>query len=145
MENKQKFFGVYYGQDILRYDNATVSTIVGCNVLDLTRNNIKHAWLELRPLSLITDEDAIETFLKNYEVFNYGSFSKYVLRPLKSNQPMKIHVSRNDEHVFTFEFSEYSLSSLSADYLRSLGYALPWMGISVEEQVSRGWVKLKVE
>lgn len=28
------------------------------------------------------------------------------------------------------------------DYLRSKGYALPWMGISVEEQISKGWVKL---
>ena len=28
------------------------------------------------------------------------------------------------------------------DYLRSLGYALPFMGVSVEELVERGWIKL---
>jgi hypothetical protein len=29
------------------------------------------------------------------------------------------------------------------DYLRSKGYALPWMGLSVDELVEYGWVKLK--
>jgi hypothetical protein len=29
------------------------------------------------------------------------------------------------------------------DYLRSKGYALPFMGLSVEQQISYGWVKLK--
>ena len=30
----------------------------------------------------------------------------------------------------------------AVDFLRYKGYALPWMGISVEEQVSRGWIRL---
>lgn len=29
------------------------------------------------------------------------------------------------------------------DYLRSKGYVLPWMGLSVEKLVEYGWVKLK--
>lgn len=29
------------------------------------------------------------------------------------------------------------------DYLRSKGFALPFMGISVEEMVQAGWIKLK--
>lgn len=29
-----------------------------------------------------------------------------------------------------------------ADYLRSKGYALPYMGISVEDQIKYGWIKL---
>lgn len=32
-----------------------------------------------------------------------------------------------------------------ADFLRSRGYALPFKGISVEEQIKAGWVKLVTE
>jgi hypothetical protein len=31
----------------------------------------------------------------------------------------------------------------AVDFLRSKGYALPWMGVSVEEQVKRRWIELK--
>lgn len=30
-----------------------------------------------------------------------------------------------------------------ADYLRSMGYALDWNGITVKEMVEFGWIKLK--
>lgn len=32
--------------------------------------------------------------------------------------------------------------SSKVDYLRSKGYALPWMGLTVEEMVEAGWIKL---
>lgn len=38
----------------------------------------------------------------------------------------------------------YNLTAI-IDYLRSKGYALPWMGLSVEDLVNAGWVKLKGE
>ena len=31
----------------------------------------------------------------------------------------------------------------TVDYLRSKGYALPWMDLSVEDLVKYGWIKLK--
>lgn len=40
-------------------------------------------------------------------------------------------------------FEEKSLKV--TDYIRSKGYALPWMGLSVETLESYGWIKLKSE
>ena len=34
------------------------------------------------------------------------------------------------------------MTPFMCDYLRSKGYALPWMGLSVEEMVQAGWIKL---
>jgi hypothetical protein len=35
------------------------------------------------------------------------------------------------------------IGSKECDYLRSKGYALPWMDLSVEDLVEYGWIKLK--
>ena len=32
---------------------------------------------------------------------------------------------------------------MNIDYLRSKGYALPWLGLSVEEMIEAGWIKIK--
>lgn len=47
----------------------------------------------------------------------------------------------NDGDLLVDDHSENILHVY--DYLRSRGYALPWFGLSVEELVNRGWVKLK--
>ena len=57
-EEKERFFAQHWGQNILNYTNNTIHKIVDSNVLDPSRNNIKHAFLLLKPLSSITDEDA---------------------------------------------------------------------------------------
>lgn len=69
-------------------------------------NDIKNWLLYLKPVSQISDEDAIN--------LGYGYASH-----LKSNLDRNI------------------------DQLRNLGYALPWMDLSVEDLVEYGWVKLK--
>ena len=39
----------------------------------------------------------------------------------------------------------YDMTPPEVDWLRSKGYALSWMGLSVEELVEYGWVKIKEE
>jgi len=39
-------------------------------------------------------------------------------------------------------FDKEEMFGKAYDYLRSKSYALPYMGLSVEEQVERGWVRL---
>lgn len=102
LENKAKFFGNYLGQEIA-FDKAGFKALV--------YDAIKPSWiesfyLELKPLSHITDEDAIN--------LGYGYVSH-----LKSNLDRNI------------------------DQLRNLGYALPWMDLSVEDLIEYGWIKLK--
>lgn len=70
----------------------------------------------LKPLSLITEEDFMKIMWKQFPF--QPSFKKG-----------KIY----HEH----------LNVNQADYLRSKGYALPYMGLSVMELTEYGWVKLK--
>ena len=96
LENKTKFFAQYYGQKVLLDDNLTVNF----TRLHYGIEDFKNWWLELKPLSEISNEDALE-------------------------------------------ISDFVYADRKVDYLRSKGYAIPWNGISVEEMIEFGWVKLK--
>jgi hypothetical protein len=61
-----------------------------------------------------------------------------LLKPLLS-------ISGEDkEHAFWLSPYEKQVTHYvyNVDYLRLKGYALPWMGLSVEEMVKAGWIKL---
>jgi len=104
-ENKAKFFALYWGQAVLW------EPFIGQNVFvdqhfswDLVGRAFYY--LNLKPLSQISDEDVEEGYW----------------------------------HLYAYHIP---VSAINIDYLRSKGYALPWMGLSVEELVDAGWVKLK--
>jgi len=120
-ENKAKFFAQYYGQNIQRAgdDPAYFETKPEYTAEDW--------YLELKSLSAITDEDAIEMGVINnwrrgvdfsIDVANYRNMAKF------------------------FDKGELGMNYETVDYLRSKGYALPFMGLSVEEMVQAGWIKL---
>lgn len=69
---------------------------------------------ELKPLSKITDEDLRE-----------------------------LNAGRHEWIVLYEDNPEEELTPQAFDFLRSKGYALPFMGISVEQQIEWGWIKLK--
>jgi hypothetical protein len=130
LENKERFFAIYWGQTIV---SDGLEEGEKCTVqFALSEGIHREGWLELKPLSAITDEDAVEVakiILKGIEVssnFNYALHGRLFISDL-TNQSYKDSVM----HV--------------VDHLRSKGYALPYMGLSVEEQISYGWVKLKTE
>lgn len=102
LENKARFFAQYWGQYVLYFSSDFLRKIDNLT-LDSVEND---DFLELKPLSHITDEDAIN--------LGYGYASH-----LKSNLDRNI------------------------DQLRNLGFAVPWMDLSVEDLVEYGWVKLK--
>lgn len=106
---KAKFFAQYWGQEILWSNKGQVNPFEICHTW-LT-HNIKSSYIELIPLSQITDEDIDVIDMP------YISIKDHLLNDI--------------------------ISQFEADYLRSKGYALPWMGISVEEQIKLGWIKLK--
>lgn len=116
LENKERFFALYWGQKVMYVGG------VGFVKIGHAGWNLKHPdfFLELKPLSSISDEDAIEV--------------------------SKLCVNGNDKRIDNIKVYARiyaSQSSLINDFLRSRGYALPWMGLLVEELVQRGWVKLK--
>lgn len=173
LENKAKFFALYWGQM-----NAKITTgssthkkgtihIVDKNVLQSVESEklFKHKYsLELIPISSISDEDAchIAMLLVDWQT----SMSK--LKP----EDIKVRGREDSDHVWDELVMDFTgvfkytvryrggdfmtwIESRSScewntynhqhvyDYLRSKRYAIPWMGLSVKELVNRGWVKLK--
>ena len=82
--------------------------------------NLKHPdfFLQLKSLSKITDEDAISMY-RGLER-NYESANQFL------------------EDYKSIGFLEQS----EVDFLRSKGYAVPFMGYSVDDLVKIGWVQL---
>lgn len=121
LENKQMFFAQYWGLPInnykLQYSKRLKVVVEPKNAIQ------KNSYLTLIPLSKISDENAIEAG----NIFDG-------LRLLNSSA--KINYTK----VWLNQFIEKREIS---DFLRSKGYALPWMGLSVEQLVEYGWVKLK--
>lgn len=128
-ENKAKFFALYWGQDVLTSDMyGDGGTIYS---LTMKEYQIQTGWLELKPLSSISDEDAIELM--------------YLIESID-------WVDQLDDKAWwgktlTHKFIKGKLSSQTAtllvDFYRSKGYLLPWMGLSPNEIIEAGWVKYK--
>ena len=87
-----------------------------CQYINLSHESF---YLSLKPLSSITDED--------FDI-SYDGVMK-VLDEDTGLEPDAIMV----DHI------------AAIDYLRSKGYALPWNGISVEQQIEYGWIKLQTD
>ena len=144
LENKAKFFALYWGQMVLS-DGIEIGGCVGDCEPDM--------FLELKPLSSITDEDAIEVA----KILRPHSFEMHP-RGWKVNRTENEIEITHRQSIFEFDI-DYSGSLgvdsdagwsylgnaeqlFAYDYLRSKGYALPYMGLSVEKLVEYGWVKL---
>lgn len=111
LENKAKFFAQYWGQEVLSdLTNGGDRILYPVEASNMYR--IQESYLELKPLSSITDEDLDKT--------NYGCIEMILEKG-------------------------YWLDVKNSDLLRSLGYALPWMGLSIEQLQEYGWIKIKSE
>jgi hypothetical protein len=119
LENKAKFLALYWGQIILSHPDAFGLSSV-CHEV-----RFDNAIANLKPLSQITDDDAIE-------------IAKIVVGDQFEN-PLIIGQSYG---YWLNKKSNYSLDWKVIDNLRSKGYALPWMGLSVDEMIEAGWIKL---
>lgn len=117
LEEKAKFFAQYFGQEVLKYYSAFGGLIP--HYLEVSAEELSQmhfhvdSFLELTPLSQISDEDAT--------ILGFNSKQEFI-----------------ENHSYGDSLEQFEL-----DHLRSKGYALPWLGISVEEQIKRGWIKLK--
>lgn len=128
IENKEKFMAQYWHQPVLRFPNNDDKLLVKDWFV------LKNGWLELKPLSSISDEDAIEVAKIYFSRDNDESY----------------HTISNGKALVNRLISDWLQTSSNgflvviqvADYLRSRSYAIPFMGLSVETMVQYGWVKL---
>lgn len=161
LQNKAKFFSQYWDQEVmtkvLRGENKAKITThdVACSNWKFVE--LVESYLELKPLSSITDEEAFEVarivspmlFEGNGE--NGGHFidkSEPLWHSIKHEKKVMMVDIDFDGYVFEYRddeegYTRPSYSLAGADYLRSKGYALPWMGLLIEKQIAFGWLKLK--
>lgn len=127
MAVRSRFFAQYWGTKTLY--------IGGKGLVELGKGgwNLKHPdfFLQLNPVSKLNDKDAIEIS----KIFGWNHYS----------DESKIHQVKN----FVIDCSNYHSSNISSnenfnliDYLRSKGYAVPFMEYSVDDLISFGWVQL---
>jgi hypothetical protein len=180
LENKAKFFAQYWAQKVLRYSFQTDDIKPLNNVSDNFVMALKDAFLELKPLSQITREEAIEIAKIIYGDteadlrFNIseGYDKNGIEIPFKEIicievqwyckhpeimdylpiQLIQIDTEENDIINSTFEEEGLELKDDSCDnilhvydLIRSKGFALPFMGLSVKQQIQYGWVRLKTD
>ncbi|MCT4086648.1 hypothetical protein HZP82_04560 [Elizabethkingia anophelis] len=124
LENKAKFFAKYWGISVVSRPHAHKTWRVGKDIS--IHSIIVHFdtygyYLELKSINDISDEDAEEL----------GGLLGW-----KHPQEYRKHFLENHTHGD-------SLEQFEVDFLREKGYALPWMGLSVEKLIEYGWVKLK--
>lgn len=120
--NRRKFEAIYFVQRVFRSSRIPkVDQLVSGR--NLERPNSKYDWLELKSIELFSDEDALE--LSNF---------------LEIDNPEEGWRENLDELIeYT---SNIESPAVLIDWLRNKGYAVPWMGLSVEEMVQAGWIKL---
>lgn len=128
-ETKLRFYAQYYGQRVFAYgyvdwespnQNNRLTWYVLRDSPESSNDASYYDFLDLKPLSAISDEELQE------------------LRVLLNETKYPLSKVRKVVENYKYEVD----SSDITDFLRSKGYALPFQGISVEEQVQAGWVKL---
>lgn len=126
-ENKAKFFAQYWGQEIMKEFDDDLSETVYMSNPHANKSNISEYYLELKPLSKITDEDA-----------------KYIA-DLFTDEDGDVFTGKMIVEMvceFTEESYLYNLNCQAVDYLRSKGYALPYLNLKIDNLIEYGWVKL---
>ncbi len=124
--NREKFNALYWMQEV----GATYSD----KGLKVDGDYLEY--LELKPLSQITDEDAVEV-AKKYHHYNETALSdRYGALELLVIDGKEI-ISGKDVPYGLFQHSE------CIDYLRSKSYALPFNGLSIEDLIKYGWIRLE--
>lgn len=141
---KEKIFALYLGQ---KMDSSLSGTVINGAWIQRLQEGELDASILVKPLSQITDEDAI------YIGKLYDSKKKPLLKRSKEGDKVCIKwygekdVITIVDNFWECEFwnglyyddEEHQLLSIEyIDYLRSKGYALPAYGYSVEELVKEG-------
>lgn len=136
LENKAKFFALYWGQKAARSPFWNDKIPPGRNHPELALNFENKFYLELIPLSQITDEDALKAYRFHWSPESFEDIEE----ANKIDTPVAVEWLKN------YGKPKYiKLTIEGSDYLRSKGYALPFLGISVDQQIEWGWIRLNTQ
>ena len=133
LENKARFFAQYWGQNVQWYKLRKLSPLKCVEV-----SGDRYGYLLLKPLSQISDEDL--EYIRPLVGYNNTPEGIGLVKRFLT----VLWMDSEDINYFAITDTKPTLIVLVIiDFLRSRGYALPWMGLSVETLVEWGWVKLR--
>lgn len=130
LENKAKYFAQHWGQIVF-------TTIGEHGLFKMYKPDVKYGYLVLKPISSITDEDAIHcaNIMGLGLAWGYDAKIDWIKNWLTTKANITGVVGKE---AFRISIEIYQ-------YLISKGYALPFMGLSVEKLIEYGWLKLKTD
>lgn len=167
VKEKEQFFALYWGQKIFKVKVLNHLSLVN----DYLKMEVKDGYLELKSLSNITDEDAIEIAKMahqldaNFKVIR-PSGNHFLIHLEYTNSRQTYHVSINEygcintnlrfpeDEYFTAECYKINIGEINitsrkpvpyiaiVDYLRSKGYALPYLNYSLDYLVKENVIKI---
>lgn len=135
LENKARFMAQYWGQKVFKFrDGQMEPQKVGSTYM--TKYGIKNRYLLLKPLSSITDEDALELAKiglpdRLYDYLWSKQTGEAIAKSIKHGRQTNIF------------YKDFRMAD-AFDFLKLKGYAVSWMGLSVEKLIEYGWVKLNL-
>lgn len=132
LKNKAKFFAQHYGQT---FHTPNSEGQISFMLFQYWGTHGNKSYIPLKSLSSITDEDAVEVA----KIWNW-QLDDNKLGIGRRHGLVQIINSESPYGSSGTPFFERQIKAI--DYLRSKGYALPWNGISVEQQIEWGWIKL---
>lgn len=136
-QHKSSFMTQYWGQEVLRYNEVEKRTPQSkCTTVDhfsmAPTLFFDDSFLLLKATDSLSDEDINVC---------YNLYCAYVAydgtMDFKPQDEMAKHWYENEA------LSVIDDVPIIVDYLRSKGYALPYLTLSVAEQITYGWIKLK--
>ena len=128
---KCRFFAQYFGVRVFQNEANKPHNLPNYSYPLSLQKNFTHSlyeYLELKPLSKATREELLDTYHKMWE-FNEDLIESDIKLALDwfGNYGTQNYVKFNQQQT---------------DFLRSKGYAIPFMEYSVNDLVSFGWVRL---
>lgn len=139
LENKAKFFAQYWGQHLIIMGSflRIINHVTLCNI---ENDDI----LQLKPFSKITETDLFEVLKNSDEKYNDKEYGKLIrVENIEMENyfdlSCKMICEKKNYKLFTNIFYE----AAKVDGLRKLGYAAPWLDLSIEDLQEYGWIKLE--
>lgn len=135
LQDKAAFFAQYWGQKIRKWDGMPSYTGLVSSTY-MTKYATNGCYLELIPISSITDEDAIEVAKM--------IFSNTALHtPDRGKWYVRVMIESKKEHHGLYWSFEKVCNTV--DYLRSREYLLPFRQYTTQQLLDMGWAKIKTK